>query len=238
MENWAYLTDFLVVKLQCRTESSLSVVPCWGPHVVQYNEDREWTICDFCCLLWAENLNVSLIGFETSVSWYYNKKNSEYTTLKKNHREAWWSSFLENYNVSFFFSPWDCSLPLSLGESSATTLALGKCWEAAGCSEWLSSLRACHSSAVSSTLPRAMLCARGCAKTKVSRLVMNNSMALFMALGVNSVNWLNTYYWPDTYLNNYTLPSAEHVPGSSNWKIFFCFVSETVLYKMIVNNLF
>lgn len=117
MENWAYLTDFLVVKLQCRTESSLSVVPCWGPHVVQYNEDREWTVCDFCCLLWAENLNVSLIGFETSVSWYYNKKNSEYTKLKKNHCEAWWSSFLENYSVSVFSVPEiaPCPFPLEKG---------------------------------------------------------------------------------------------------------------------------
>lgn len=43
-------------------------------------------------------------------------------------------------------------------------------------------------------------------------------MALFMALGVNSVNW------PSLYLNNYTMTSAEHVPGSLNWKTFFCFV--------------
>jgi len=51
-----------------------------------------------------------------------------------------------------------------------------------------------------------------------SQLLTNNSMVLFMALSINSVNW------PNTYLNNYTLPSAEHIPGSSNWKTFFCFV--------------
>lgn len=61
------------------------------------------------------------------------------------------------------------------------------------------------------------VCVRRCVKTKVSQL-QQNSMALFMALGVNSVNW------PNVYLNNYTLPSAEHVPGSWNWKIFFCLI--------------
>lgn len=61
------------------------------------------------------------------------------------------------------------------------------------------------------------VCVKRCVKTKVSQL-HQNSMALFMALGVNSVNW------PNVYLNNYTLPSAERVPGSLNWKILFCFV--------------
>lgn len=61
------------------------------------------------------------------------------------------------------------------------------------------------------------VCVRRCVKAKVSQLPQN-SMALFTALGVNSVNW------PNGYLNNYALPSAEHVPGSLNWKIVFCFV--------------
>lgn len=185
MENWAYFIDFFIVKLQyCQWDLDMLSVGCPVEILMWYNFMRKENepFCDFCHLLWAENKNISLVGFEGSVLWY---------CCKKPLNIPMWRQITMRHDARRV-------IHVGLGgrflPSERTQL----------CSE--------QHAAVGGAV-----CVRRCVKTKVSQL-QQNSMALFMALGVNSVNW------PNVYLNNYTLPSAEHVPGSLNWKIFFCLI--------------